>query len=73
MIELADLIIKLTSSNSKLVFLPLPSDDPKQRKPDISLAFNKLDQWKPEVKLEDGFLETINYFKTALGIHNEKL
>ena len=73
MIELADLIIKLTSSNSKLVFLPLPSDDPKQRKPDISLAFNKLDQWKPEVKLEDGLLETINYFKTALGIHNEKL
>lgn len=73
MIELAELIIKLTSSNSKLVFLPLPSDDPKQRKPDISLAFNKLDQWKPEVKLEDGLLETINYFKTALGILNEKL
>ena len=73
MIELAELIIKLTSSNSKLVFLPLPSDDPKQRKPDISLAFNKLDEWKPEVKLEDGLLKTINYFKTVLGIYNEKL
>lgn len=69
MIELAELIIKLTSSNSKLIFLPLPSDDPKQRKPDISLAFNKLDQWAPKVKLEDGLLETINYFKTVLNIH----
>ena len=69
MIELAELIIKLTSSNSKLCFLPLPSDDPKQRKPDISLAFNKLDKWEPKVKLEDGLLETINYFKTVLNIH----
>tara|TARA_B110000971_G_scaffold18575_1_gene17033 strand:+ start:1229 stop:2185 length:957 start_codon:yes stop_codon:yes gene_type:complete len=73
MIALADLIIKLTSSNSKLVFLPLPSDDPKQRKPDISLAYENLNKWEPKVKLEDGLLETINYFKTVLDIHNEKL
>ena len=73
MIELADLIIKLTLSNSKLVFLPLPSDDPKQRKPDISLALNKLDQWKPEVKLEHGLLKTINYFKTVADITSEEL
>lgn len=73
MIELADLIIKLTSSNSKLVFLPLPSDDPKQRKPDIGLAYENLNKWEPKVKLEDGLLETINYFKTVLDIHNEKL
>lgn len=72
MIELAELIIKLTSSNSKLVFLPLPSDDPKQRKPDINLAFKKLDQWEPRVRLKDGLLETINYFESILYIPNEK-
>ena len=66
MIELADLIIKLTSSNSKLVFLPLPSDDPKQRKPDIRLAFDKLDKWEPKVNLEEGLLRTIEYFKSIL-------
>jgi len=66
MIELADLIIKLTSSNSKLVFLPLPSDDPKQRKPDISLAHENLNKWEPKVKLEEGLLVTIEYFKSIL-------
>ena len=66
MIELADLIIKLTSSNSKLVFLPLPSDDPKQRKPDITLAFDTLDTWEPKVNLEEVLIRTIEYFKSFL-------
>lgn len=66
MLELAELIISLTNSKSKLVFLPLPSDDPKQRKPDITLAYNKLNKWQPEIKLKEGLIETINYFKAIL-------
>jgi UDP-glucuronate decarboxylase len=66
MLELAELILKLTSSQSKLTFKPLPEDDPKQRQPDISLAKAKLD-WEPKVKLEDGLKETIAYFKLLLS------
>lgn len=66
MLELAELIISLTNSKSKLIFLPLPSDDPKQRKPDITLAFERLNKWQPKIKLEEGLVETINYFKTVL-------
>ena len=65
MIELADLILKLTGSKSKLVFKELPQDDPKQRKPDISLASSSLD-WQPKVALEDGLAETISYFKLLM-------
>ena len=65
MLELAELVLKLTSSQSKLTFKPLPEDDPKQRQPDISLAKSKLD-WEPKVKLEDGLKETIAYFKKLL-------
>ena len=65
MIELADLVIKLTGSKSKLVFKELPQDDPKQRKPDISLALSSLD-WQPKVALEDGLAETISYFKLLI-------
>jgi UDP-glucuronate decarboxylase len=65
MLELAELVLKLTSSQSKLTFKPLPKDDPKQRQPDISLAKAKLD-WEPKVKLEDGLKETIRYFKKVL-------
>lgn len=65
MLELAELVIKLTKSKSKLVFNPLPSDDPKQRQPDISLAKSKLG-WEPKVCLEDGLIETIDYFKKIL-------
>jgi UDP-glucuronate decarboxylase len=65
MIELADLVIKLTGSKSKLVFKELPQDDPKQRKPDISLALSSLD-WQPKVALEDGLAETISYFKLLM-------
>jgi UDP-glucuronate decarboxylase len=66
MLELAHEVIRLTGSRSKLVFEPLPQDDPKQRQPDISLAFEKLDGWKPSVKLEDGLKKTIEYFDELL-------
>jgi len=64
-IELADLVIKLTNSKSKIEYLPLPEDDPKQRKPDISKV-DKLLDWKPEVSLEEGLKKTIAYFKNQL-------
>ena len=65
MIELAELVIKLTSSRSKLKFKPLPEDDPKQRQPNISLAKSKLN-WTPKVSLEEGLNKTITYFKNLL-------
>ena len=64
-LELAEIIIKLTNSKSKIVFKELPKDDPKQRQPDISLAKAKLN-WEPKVNLEDGLKETISYFKEKL-------
>lgn len=66
MLELANLIIDITGSKSKLVFLPLPTDDPTQRKPDISLAKEKLNGWEPNVGLKDGLINTINYFDQLL-------
>jgi UDP-glucuronate decarboxylase len=60
--DLAKRIIKMTGSKSKLVYLPLPEDDPKQRKPDISLAKKELN-WQPVVDLETGLTKTIEYFK----------
>ncbi|MDR0823454.1 MAG: GDP-mannose 4,6-dehydratase, partial [Prevotella sp.] len=65
MIELANIILELTGSKSKLVFKPLPGDDPKQRKPDISLAKEKLG-WEPTIQLRDGLIKTINYFDNLL-------
>lgn len=62
MLELAEKVIKLTSSRSKLIFKSLPSDDPKQRQPDIKLAKEKLG-WEPKVELEEGLIKTIEYFK----------
>lgn len=59
--DLAELIIKLTNSNSKIKFAPLPQDDPLQRKPDISLAKKELG-WEPKVDIEKGLLKTIEYF-----------
>jgi UDP-glucuronate decarboxylase len=61
--QIAGLIIKLCNSKSKLVYLPLPSDDPRQRKPDITIAKNMLD-WSPSIHLEEGLKKTIDYFKT---------
>jgi UDP-glucuronate decarboxylase len=66
MLQLAETILKLAGSKSKLVFEPLPSDDPKQRQPNIELAKIKLG-WEPKVNLEDGLKETIAYFKKVVG------
>ena len=66
MLELAEQVLKLVGSKSKLIFLPLPTDDPKQRKPDISLASEKLD-WTPTVNLEDGLKVTVEYFRSLLA------
>ena len=66
MIELAETILRLSGSKSRLVYQPLPSDDPKQRQPDISLAKEQLG-WEPRVGLEDGLKETIAYFKGVLS------
>ena len=62
---LAGMIIKMTGSKSKIVHLPLPQDDPKQRKPDISLAKRELD-WSPKVDTETGLEKTIRYFRSVL-------
>jgi UDP-glucuronate decarboxylase len=63
--ELAEKVIELTNSKSKLVFFPLPGDDPKQRQPDISLAKQMLG-WQPKVQLEVGLHKTIKYFRTVI-------
>jgi UDP-glucuronate decarboxylase len=65
MLELAEKVIALVGGRSKLVFQPLPSDDPRQRQPDIRMARDKLG-WQPKVALEDGLRETIDYFRRLL-------
>lgn len=67
MLELAQNVLELTKSKSKIIFLPLPQDDPKQRQPDISLAKQKLN-WTPKVELRDGLSKTIEYFRGILGV-----
>jgi len=66
MLELASKVIELTNSKSKLVYLPLPQDDPLQRKPVIDLAKKELNGWEPKVQLEEGLKKTITYFDTLL-------
>ncbi len=66
MIELAQEVLRITNSKSKLIFLPLPTDDPTQRKPDISLAKKELDNWEPKIQLAEGLEKTINYFDNLL-------
>jgi UDP-glucuronate decarboxylase len=66
MLELAEKVIAISGSKSRLIFMPLPQDDPKQRQPDISQAKNQLD-WEPKVHLEDGLKETLTYFKKLVG------
>jgi len=61
--ELAEKVIELTGSKSKLIYHPLPQDDPSQRQPDISLAKQILAGWEPKIQLEEGLLKTISYFK----------
>jgi UDP-glucuronate decarboxylase len=61
--QLADMVIQLTGSKSKLVYRPLPADDPTQRKPDITLAKSKLG-WEPEIPLREGLKRTIEYFRS---------
>ena len=63
--ELAEKVIALTGSSSKITFAPLPNDDPKQRQPDISLAKKALN-WEPQIHLEEGLIKTINYFDNII-------
>ena len=64
--QLAEMVIELTGSKSKLVFQPLPQDDPVRRRPDISLAREKLQGWEPNVSLRQGLMKTIPYFERLL-------
>ncbi len=66
MLQLAELTLKLVGGKSKLVHKPLPADDPKQRRPDITLAKKYLNNWEPKVPLEEGLKRTIAYFKTKV-------
>jgi len=66
MLELAEKVLTLTGSRSKLVFRPLPADDPKQRRPDITLAKSSI-HWEPKVALDDGLRRAIDYFRTLLA------
>ncbi|MFZ2171691.1 MAG: SDR family NAD-dependent epimerase/dehydratase, partial [Methylococcaceae bacterium] len=61
-LELAEKVVAMTGSKSKISFKPLPSDDPRQRQPDISLAKEKLG-WNPDIRLEEGLVKTIEYFR----------
>jgi UDP-glucuronate decarboxylase len=67
MLELAETVLRLVGSKSKLVHRPLPQDDPRQRKPNIDLAHKELG-WQPKVSLEDGLKETINYFRASMDM-----
>ena len=67
MLELAEKVLSLTGSSSRLVYRPLPGDDPRQRRPDITLAGEKLG-WKPEIALDEGLRRTISYFKGESGL-----
>lgn len=67
MLELAQKVIDLTGSRSQIVYRPLPSDDPKQRKPDITRAGELLDGWRPVITLEEGLKKTIPYFEQLLS------
>lgn len=66
MLQLANTIVKLVGSSSKIVFMPLPKDDPKQRQPNIELAKEKLNGWEPKIQLEEGLVKTIAYFEEIL-------
>jgi UDP-glucuronate decarboxylase len=63
--ELAHKVIELTGSKSQILQMPLPQDDPKQRKPDITLAKERLN-WEPKINLEQGLIKTIDYFRNIV-------
>lgn len=67
MLELANEVIELTNSKSKIVYMPLPADDPTQRQPDISLAQKELNGWEPKIQLKEGLTKTITYFDQLLS------
>jgi UDP-glucuronate decarboxylase len=64
-LELAEKVIQLTGSNSKIIYKPLPSDDPMMRQPDISIAKKELN-WAPKIELEEGLIKTIEFFKSVI-------
>lgn len=66
--DLAEKIISITGSNSKISYFPLPADDPMQRQPDISLAKKELGGWEPIIGIEEGLIYTIDFFKKKLKI-----
>ena len=66
MLELAELILDMVGSKSKIIHLPKPQDDPMQRQPDITLAKENLNNWQPSIKLKDGLTKTIAYFDKVL-------
>ncbi|HKK10736.1 MAG TPA: hypothetical protein VJ939_07845, partial [Bacteroidales bacterium] len=70
--ELAEKVIDLTNTKSKIIYKPLPQDDPLQRKPDITLARETLD-WEPSVKLNEGLIDTIAYFDNLMKKTNNEL
>lgn len=65
MLQLAEMILKITGSNSRLIYKSLPQDDPVKRKPVIELAKKEL-EWEPSIKLEEGLAKTIEYFKSTI-------
>lgn len=66
MLELASKVIELTGSKSKIIFKELPSDDPKQRQPEIRMAQNLLNNWSPMIQLDEGLIKTISYFEKEI-------
>jgi nucleoside-diphosphate-sugar epimerase len=64
--QIAETIIRMTGSTSTIVYKPLPTDDPKQRRPDITRA-RELLGWEPKVQLEEGLIKTIEYFRTKVA------
>ena len=66
MLELAEKVIQITESKSKIIFKPLPEDDPLQRRPDISLAKKTLSNWQPKIGIDEGLKKVIAYFESVL-------
>jgi len=71
MLDLANIIIELTNSKSKIEFRELPIDDPKKRKPDISLAKQILNDWEPSIDIKNGLIQTIEYFKKKIIVKKQ--